>query len=184
MEPARKARVDQLARIAVRLCAPINFPPQVLIAQWAIESQWGQKYVGTWNGFGIKRAKRHAMYTTVQTHEDLTPAQFERWKQEHTDRALRAVVEYEREGKLHVAIPDDFADYATLEEACADYLWTITHVSHYAAAWKSFQETGNVPDLISGIVKGGYATGHGYIDLAQQIAAQPSVLGAIEGAQA
>jgi flagellum-specific peptidoglycan hydrolase FlgJ len=55
----RQARLTQVAQIAVRLEKETGCPARLMIAQWAIESQWGEKPVGHANYFGIKRAARH-----------------------------------------------------------------------------------------------------------------------------
>ena len=39
----RDARLQEVARIAVALQAQTGCPAQLLIAQWAVESQWGAK---------------------------------------------------------------------------------------------------------------------------------------------
>ena len=49
----REARLNEVARIAVALEAQTGCPAQLLIAQWAIESNWGAKPVGHANYFGV-----------------------------------------------------------------------------------------------------------------------------------
>ena len=64
-----QSRLDQVAQIAVALEAQTGCPAQLLIAQWALESEWGAKPAGTANYFGIKRAARHTKWCTVMTRE-------------------------------------------------------------------------------------------------------------------
>ena len=64
-----ETRLNEVARIAVRLEQETGCPPKLMIAQWAIESAWGEKPVGHANYFGIKMAPRHAMCCTVTTEE-------------------------------------------------------------------------------------------------------------------
>ena len=52
----RDARLREVARIAVALEAQTGCPAQLMIAQWALESQWGAKPAGHANYFGVKRA--------------------------------------------------------------------------------------------------------------------------------
>ena len=49
----RENRLMEVARIAVRLEAQTGCPASLLIAQWALESQWGAKPVGHANYFGV-----------------------------------------------------------------------------------------------------------------------------------
>ena len=44
-----ETRLNEVARIAVRLEQQTGCPAQLLIAQWAIESKWGEKPVGPAN---------------------------------------------------------------------------------------------------------------------------------------
>ena len=44
-----ETRLNEVARIAVRLEQQTACPAQLLIAQWAIESKWGEKPVGKAN---------------------------------------------------------------------------------------------------------------------------------------
>ena len=64
-----ETRLNEVARIAVRLEQQTACPAQLLIAQWAIESKWGEKPVGHANYFGVKRAARHTQWCTVTTRE-------------------------------------------------------------------------------------------------------------------
>jgi hypothetical protein len=54
----REIRLNEVARIAVRLDQATGCPAQLLIAQWAVESKWGEKPVGHAKYFGVKRAAR------------------------------------------------------------------------------------------------------------------------------
>ena len=65
----RQQRLEQVAHIAVALEAQTGCPAQLLIAQWALESKWGERPVGRFNCFGIKRAARHSLWCTVATRE-------------------------------------------------------------------------------------------------------------------
>ncbi|MCC6366860.1 MAG: glucosaminidase domain-containing protein [Bryobacterales bacterium] len=104
----RYKRLAQVAQIAMRLEAETAIPARMLVAQWAIESQWGAKPTGNANYFGIKRAKRHQKFTTVETREVINGED--------------------------VVCKCEFADYGSLEESCRDYAWLITHGAPYRAA--------------------------------------------------
>jgi flagellum-specific peptidoglycan hydrolase FlgJ len=90
----REVRLNEVARIAVMLEAETGCPAPLMIAQWAIESNWGTKPAGKANYFGIKMAPRHTACCEVATHE---------------------VVDGERE-----RVVTAFADYESLEDSCRD----------------------------------------------------------------
>jgi flagellum-specific peptidoglycan hydrolase FlgJ len=62
-----ESRLNEVARIAMRLEQQTGCPAQLLIAQWAIESKWGETPAGHANCFGINRTVRHTKCCTVTT---------------------------------------------------------------------------------------------------------------------
>jgi flagellum-specific peptidoglycan hydrolase FlgJ len=157
VEPDRKQRLDEVARIAVKLESETGLPAQMLVAQWALESKWGAKPAGHANYFGIKKASRHEKCCTVTTHEVVN-------------------------GKS-VEMDLEFADYDSLEASCRDYAWLISNGKPYREAWRRYQQDRNVNNLVFGIAQT-YATGLGYAQLATQIAKQANVADAIQRARA
>jgi len=147
-----ETRLNEVARIAVRLEQQIGCPAQLLIAQWAIESAWGAKPVGHANYFGIKKADRHAMWCTVTTREVVN---------------RQSVIE-----NL------EFADYDSLEDSCRDYAWLITNGAPYRAAWKQYQKDRDLPSLIAAVAHV-YATDPSYARLVAVIADQTNVKQAV-----
>ena len=147
-----ETRLNQMARIAVRLEQQTACPAQLLIAQWAIESKWGEKPVGHANYFGVKRATRHAKWCTVTTREVVN-------------------------GKS-VFENLEFADYDSLEDSCRDYAWLITTGGPYHAAWEQYLKDRNLPALIVAVTRV-YATDPGYAHLAATIGEQDNVAQAI-----
>ena len=97
----RDQRLNEVAGIAVALEAQTGCPAQLLVAQWALESQWGAKPAGHSNYFGIKAATRHQKCCTVSTREVVNG---------------KSVVENLK-----------FADYDSLGDSCRDYAWLITN---------------------------------------------------------
>ena len=102
--------LNEVARIAVRLEPETGCPAQPLIAQWAIESRWGEMPVGHANHFGKKRSARHPKWCTVATHEAFTLAQLEAWSRPRTTKPAR-VIETQPDGRQRVEIDDEFADF-------------------------------------------------------------------------
>jgi flagellar protein FlgJ len=157
MNTNRNQRLAEVAKIAVRLEVETGIPARMLVSQWAIESRWGAKPVGNFNAFGIKRAKRHTQFCAVETREVIDGMEVKR--------------------------VCEFADYDSLDAACRDYAWLVTHGAPYRAAWRQYQRTSDVAELIESVARV-YATDPNYARLANQIAAQTNIAAAIEVARA
>jgi flagellum-specific peptidoglycan hydrolase FlgJ len=151
----REARLREVARIAIALEAQTGCPSQLLIAQWALESKWGEKPVGHAGYFGIKKADRHTRCCAVVTHEVV--------------------------GGHRVEVTAEFADYDSLEHACRDYVWLITQGAPYRAAWERYQNDHDLSALIAAVA-GTYATDPNYAHLAAAISRQTNVAQAIAAA--
>jgi flagellum-specific peptidoglycan hydrolase FlgJ len=145
-------RLQDVARIAVKLEAETGCPAQLMIAQWAIESAWGAKPVGHANYFGVKKADRHTKCCTVTTREVVNG---------------KSVVE-----NL------EFADYDSLEDSCRDYAWLITCAAPYHTAWERYQQDHNLHALITAVAHV-YATDPAYAGLVNAVAGQSNVVQAI-----
>jgi flagellum-specific peptidoglycan hydrolase FlgJ len=171
-------RLNEVARIAVRLGQQTGCPAKLLIAQWAIESKWGERPVGHANYFGIKRAARHTKWCTVATEEVFTPAELGAWNHEHVGSPARVIATLP-DGRLRVQIDDEFADYDSLDASCQDYAWLITHGEPYCAAWQQYKQNGRLAQLISGVAHA-YATAPQYAELALEIADQANVSNVID----
>jgi flagellum-specific peptidoglycan hydrolase FlgJ len=143
-----ETRLNEVARIAVRLEQQTACPAQLLIAQWAIESKWGEKPVGHANYFGVKRAARHTQWCTVATREVVNG---------------KSVIE-----NL------EFADYDSLADSCRDYAWLITHGAPYHPAWEQYQKDSDLNELTEAVACV-YATDPNYGRLATAIAGQANV---------
>jgi flagellum-specific peptidoglycan hydrolase FlgJ len=150
-----ETRLNEVARIAVRLEQQTACPAQLLIAQWAIESKWGEKPVGHANYFGVKRAARHTQWCTVTTREVVNG---------------------------HSVIENlEFADYDSLADSCRDYAWLITNGAPYRAAWDQYQQDHDLLSLIT-VVSHVYATDPEYARLVGAISGQANVVEAVVAA--
>ena len=134
-----ETRLNEVARIAVRLEQQTACPAQLLIAQWAIESKWGEKPVGHANYFGVKRAARHTRWCTVATREVVNG---------------KSVIE-----NL------EFADYDSLADSCRDYAWLIAQGTSYQEAWERYKQSRDLHALIAAVASK-YATDPHYALLA------------------
>lgn len=148
----REARLKEVARIAIAIEAQTGCPAQLLIAQWALESQWGAKPAGDCNYFGMKAASRHERTCAVTTREVI--------------RGKSVVQDLK------------FADYDSLEDSCRDYAWLITQGAPYRTAWERYQNDHDLHSLIAAVA-GKYATDPNYMHLATAIAGQTNVAQAI-----
>lgn len=152
MSSTKDERLQAVAVIACDLERETGLPAELMVAQWAVESRWGERPAGNANYFGIKRAARHQKFATTMTREVIKGQQ------------------------IHASL--QFADYDSLEESCRDYAWLITEGTPYRKAWRKFCQDGRLADLISGIA-GVYATDPKYAQLLLQVAEQPNVKSAI-----
>ena len=176
----REQRLKEVAGIAAALEKQTGCPAQLMVAQWAIESQWGEKPTGRFNFFGIKRAARHTKFCIVTTHEVFTPAQLARWNRQHPGRLAR-VNSTLSDGRLRVELDDEFADYDSLQASCEDYAWLITHGEPYQQAWRQYLQDKNLDALIGEVAKT-YATAPQYAEMAEAIARQNNVANAVSEA--
>ena len=152
----REQRLKEVTAIAVALDAQTGCPAQLLIAQWALESEWGAKPAGNNNFFGIKKSDRHKLCCTVATREVVN-------------------------GKSTVQ-DLQFADYDSLEDSCRDYAWLITNGAPYHAAWRQYLNDRDLHTLIAAVARV-YATDPGYEQLVAMIAGQENVAQAIAEAR-
>ena len=144
----RDERLKEFAAVAVQLQMETGVPARMMIAQWAIESDWGAKPVGGFNYFGIKKRDRHAKSA-------------ESWTKEERSGRKRS--------ELHL-----FADFNSIEEAARDYVYIITEAETYAKAWDRFLQNRNIGQLAATISRY-YASDSSYTDLLLQIAGQKNV---------
>ena len=151
----RESRLREVACIAVSLEAQTGCPAQLLIAQWAVESEWGSKPVGRANYFGVKAHPQAAQTCTVWTRE---------------------VVDGET-----VRCQQLFADYGSLEDSCRDYARLITAGAPYRAGWERYQREHDLGALIAAVAAR-YSTSPQYAALVTAIAGQTNVANAIAAA--
>jgi flagellum-specific peptidoglycan hydrolase FlgJ len=174
-----------MATIAISYEHRAGYPPEVLIAQWAIESNWGKRPSGKNNLFGMTfNPSRHKSFSWVPTWEELTQDGINRLPLDERQRIRSTVPMSNRPGYFRINVERKFADYETAEDSIADKVGLITTAARYRSAWTAFQQNRDVNALIGGICAAGYATAGNYAALAQQIAAQPNVRQAIAAARA
>lgn len=177
MDQERQRRLDEVARIAAKLETETGVPARLIVAQWAIESKWGERHAGNANYFGMKRASRHLKFCEITTHEAFTPEQLEAWKRRHPGKPVK-IIRVLPDGRLWVELSDEFADYDSLEESCRDYTWLIKNGDPYREAWAAFEQDRDTDKLIREVAVI-YATNPRYAELIGKIAMQGNVSEAI-----
>ncbi len=178
----REQRLREFAAAAVRAERDCGYPPRLLIAQWAAESDWGRRTSGEHNYFGVTfQAKRHRGFRYCPTSEELTETQIRMLPPD--ERATIRGRQPIGGGRYRVELDRKFASYATLEEAIADKIDLIMRTSRYRKEFEEYRRSGDVEALMEGIAGKGYATASHYAELLKKIGRQANVLAAIEEAR-
>jgi flagellum-specific peptidoglycan hydrolase FlgJ len=180
----KKQQLDGLkliCPIAVEQEHLTGLPAEMMVAQWAVESDWGISPVGFANYFGIKFVRGWHKYSTLRpTTEYFTAAQYFAWRAKFPGRQSEVL---ERVGvdRLKVRIQEEFAEYTSLFDSAQDYATLITKGFStgwpYMKPWLAFvaRQRADVDTLIMEVCKI-YATS-AYGKLAVEISKQANVRG-------
>ncbi|MFN0165601.1 MAG: glucosaminidase domain-containing protein [Bryobacteraceae bacterium] len=172
----------EIAKAAVQLEADRGYPPRLLVAQWALESNWGSKPSGANNYFGITfNPARHRSFEFCRTCEEMTDGQIAALAAD--ERAtIRAKIPLGA-GRFRLELDRKFASYESLDEALGDKTSLIMNSPRYRDAFARFRQDGDVEGLIVRIAAAGYATASLYAQAVLGISRQTNVLNAIEEAR-
>ena len=182
LSPARQKNLEEITKIAVKIEAENGFPAEAMIAQWAIESDWGDHPVCRENYFGIKRSARNRLGCTANTTEVFSARQLAQWNRLHPDdRPLNG--QRTPGGGLRVHMPQQFADYRTLEESCRDYAWMIQNLPQYGVAWARYTKSKDAKRLLSDLA-GIYWSDPDYTRKANAVLNQAEVVDTLAAARA
>ncbi len=178
----REERLSAIAKAAVRLEVDRGYPPRLLLAQWALESNWGAKPSGANNFFGITfNPARHRSFEFCRTCEEMTERQIATLPED--ERAtIRAKIPLGA-GRFRIELDRKFASYESLDEALGDKTALIMNSPRYREAFERFRQDGDVEGLIERIAAAGYATASHYAQALLRISRQTNVLQAIEEAR-
>lgn len=175
LDPAREARLTEAAEAASRVETDTGVPAEAMVAQWALESDWGSMPACGHNFMGMKKAARHAMGCEARTLEAMTAPQVAKWNAGHPQN--RAVPR----GAL-VEVRAAFADYPALEDSFRDYAWLVMNGAPYREAWERYRFGGLVEDLLKGLAAA-YASSPQYAALAASVLARTDVQDALKAAR-
>jgi len=126
------------------------------LAQWAVESDWGQRCPGN-NPFGITWTPNH-QEQLLWTHEEVPPAQLDGWKIQHPELIVEKTLP---SGHLWVKLRRPFNAYATLGDAFEDHGRLLTQGHPYAAVWSAHCQDAAPFQFITAFAPI-YATDHNY----------------------
>lgn len=128
------------------------------VAQWALESEWGQHSPGN-NPFGITYSP--ATSTAKQliwTHEEVRPAELKGWELNHPELQVVSTLD---NGNLRIKVQREFAAYPTLEAAFKDHARLLTQGNRYYHFWV-MTKNDPTPDRFIDLFSTTYATDTSY----------------------
>lgn len=177
----QQQRLEQIAAVAVTLEASLGYPPQLLIAQWALESGWGASVSGDNNYFGMTKAARHKDWKWCTTREVLSQRGINALDQDEFQKIVS--LKDRGDGRFDVVLSRKFASYPTLLDGVTDKVNLIMTGDRYKPSFAAFVVDRDVMKLIDGIAKAGYATDPNYAATLKKIAIQKNVMDAIQKAR-
>jgi len=132
--------VSAITLPAKRAEQALGVPFQVIIAQAALETGWGQKVIKTEQG------KSSNNLFNIKADE--------RWQ---GDKTNKETLEYQQGSMVKTKAP--FRVYQSINESVNDFIHFISSSERYQNALK---QTGNVEQFLQGLQKAGYATDPNY----------------------
>jgi flagellum-specific peptidoglycan hydrolase FlgJ len=178
----RAERLREIAKAGLRLEAEHGYPPRLLLAQWALESAWGERETGEFNYFGITfNPVRHQSFRMCPTHEEMSEMQILSLPDD--ERATISSKTLIRHGVFRIALKRKFASYKSLDEALRDKISLIMRTERYSGAFAWYRIEKNLDKLIASIAAAGYATAGNYGNTLMKISRQENIARAIEEAR-
>lgn len=184
--PTRDSRLATFAIVAVCLEKLEDFPAEVMVTQWALESAWGAKPTGGYNTFGIKYVEcQHDGFHWATTTEHVDEKGLA-WLQGLQDRGLIKNLTFIRHlsnGRNVYAMEDRFASFDSPLDAARGYVKFLRDNPRYHPILSRYAVKRDPEELLAGIVLAGYATGDGYTNLATRILRQSNIQNAVAAAR-
>lgn len=170
-------RLNNFARVAVPICRIESYPPEMLLAQWAVESSWGAAEAGKNNVFGMTKAARHATWEWVKTWEILSAEGIAKLPAEERSRIVSK--ELRPDGKFKVRLERKFAAFESIQHAILDKINLIKNGAPYKRLFAKYAADGSLNDLIKSVAAV-YATDPNYGQLLLTVSKQKNILDAIK----
>jgi flagellum-specific peptidoglycan hydrolase FlgJ len=173
--PTQSQLLQQFAQLAVPIARARHYPPELLLAQWAIESGWGERTSGDNNYFGMTRAKRHGdnwkWVATREVLKDVSSLDADEMTKVTSRQQLP-------DGKWDVRLSRRFASYPTVEAGVIDKIELIQNGAPYKPLFDRYKVDGDLAKLVDAFAPI-YATDPGYAKLVKQIMGQENIRRAV-----
>ena len=167
LTPQQQAALEAVAPLAVAAERATGFPAEATVAQWSVESGWGQRETGANNCWGLTRdVAPERPQAWCDTTERLTYAQIAQLDPDEKAR-VRHIKDL-GDGFHSVDLQRRFPSFDSLGQALDCYVHLITTGHRYQGAWQAYQVDHSLDRLLTGIAKAGYATGAAYEVLLKQ----------------
>ena len=173
-----------LAAAEARKCeTATGIPAEMIVAQWAIESAWGEKSPGN-NCFGIKQYAGAAGRQLLSTTEWFTGVELARFLASGDDRTanLAQPIQSNSKGRQKYLVQDWFATFPALS-TCFAKRAALFNTGVYAPFAAAYRQSHDFPALVRGIAPK-YATDPGYATQVLAVANMTQVKAAIATARA
>lgn len=185
MTDDQKARLSDAAGAAVGCEKTTLCPAELSVAQWAVESGWGQHQPGG-NCFGIKQRTGRGRQL-LSTKEWFTAAQLAAFLAKGDGRTATPVLgpagQPITNGALtEYQVQDWFAAYDSLEGCFEDHAHLIVTGTPYAVAWTKYKVDSDLDSFITGVAAR-YATAPGYAQTLLTLIAKIEVQAALASAR-
>jgi flagellum-specific peptidoglycan hydrolase FlgJ len=171
--------LEQASRAAVTASKATGIPPELLVAQWAVESGWGKHAPGN-NCFGIKQYKGAHGRQLLRTREWFTDPQLLAFLAMGDGRTATPTGQAKGDRREY-SCQDWFATFPTLE-ACFERRAALFRVGRYKPFADQYDKDGDVAALIRGIAPI-YATDPMYAGALLRVINGEAVNSALDGAR-
>jgi peptidoglycan hydrolase FlgJ len=155
LSPAQTAALKEAAASSVSCEQTTKLPAELMLAQWALESDWGKHQPGN-NCFGIKAFNGCFGVQSLETFEIVSG--------------------------VRRSVSQNFATFPCLEACFHKHADLLTGGKPYRSAWAQYLKTKDLQTLICQIAPI-YATDPNYSKLLSQLIVMPEVKAALESSR-
>lgn len=175
---AKTPDIKEVGEIAKRLEAQTGVPAKLILAQFGLESGWGEHQSGAFNFFGIKAKKGSddSNSKLAWTTEDLTQSQFDALPPDMKEGAYedgKKTMPTTWTGKKLIHLRDRFQSFGSLEEGMRAHADLLSNKG-YKPLIDEYKKTGDLSKFASR-----YATDRNYKDKITGLMASAKVEGLV-----